>query len=176
MWPQEEKTSCPDCRSAYHRECWQENGGCAVYGCAQVPPTEGRDSLEIPASYWGQENKPCPACGREILAAAMRCRHCGATFSSSRPEDRAEFQKRSEMSERMPRLRRAAVWLFIFCALPCTALFATIAGFIWYSSNREDINTLPPLYSGLCKAGLGVGAGQTALGILMLILYSAFRT
>lgn len=24
---------CPACRTPHHRQCWQENGGCAVYGC-----------------------------------------------------------------------------------------------------------------------------------------------
>jgi hypothetical protein len=171
----EEKTFCPECHSPYHSDCWQENGGCALYGCTQVPATEGRAAIEIPAAYWGRENKPCPACGREILAAAVRCRHCGATFSSSRPESNTEFRARSEKSERMPKLRKTAVWLFIFCALPCTALVASLAGLVWYLANREDINSLPSLYSGLCKAALGVGLGQSAIGIIMLLLYSTFR-
>ena len=70
---EEAKTVCPACRAEYHAECWEENGGCAVYGCAQVPAVELRRSIEIPVSYWGRENKPCPSCGREILAAAVRC-------------------------------------------------------------------------------------------------------
>jgi hypothetical protein len=24
---------CPECNVPYHAECWQENNGCAVYGC-----------------------------------------------------------------------------------------------------------------------------------------------
>src|ERR1700689_4080854 len=83
----DESTPCPACRSVYHSDCWQENGGGAGYGWPQVSPAEGRVALEIPAAYWGQEEKPCPRCKRQILAAAVRCRHCGATFSSSRPED-----------------------------------------------------------------------------------------
>lgn len=27
---------CPACRLVYHAECWQENLGCASYGCEQV--------------------------------------------------------------------------------------------------------------------------------------------
>ena len=30
--PGDEVGSCPGCQAVYHRECWQENGGCAVYG------------------------------------------------------------------------------------------------------------------------------------------------
>jgi hypothetical protein len=29
----EEEVHCPACRTPHHRQCWQENGGCAVYGC-----------------------------------------------------------------------------------------------------------------------------------------------
>lgn len=32
----EEHTRCPDCGAVFHVECWTENGGCSVYGCAQV--------------------------------------------------------------------------------------------------------------------------------------------
>src|SRR5437762_1315151 len=63
------KTACPACNAGYHAECWNENGGCAVYGCSQAPAVELRRAIEIPMSYWGQENKNCPKCGREILAA-----------------------------------------------------------------------------------------------------------
>jgi hypothetical protein len=29
----EEHVRCPACHTPHHRSCWQENGGCAVYGC-----------------------------------------------------------------------------------------------------------------------------------------------
>ena len=28
---------CPTCGEAHHGECWEENGGCAVFGCASAP-------------------------------------------------------------------------------------------------------------------------------------------
>ncbi|HLG16305.1 MAG TPA: hypothetical protein VJH03_17630 [Blastocatellia bacterium] len=173
--PDELKTACPDCHTGYHVECWEENKGCAIYGCAQVPPTEHREALEIPASYWGQEHKPCPACDNQILAAAVRCRHCGAMFSSGRPEDPLEFRKRSEINERLPKLKRTIVCLFILCALPCAAPFAAVFGLIWYSSNRDAIKAMPALYSGLCKIALGVGIGQSALAVFMVILFAGLK-
>ena len=33
----EDVVSCPDCSTPTHRECWDENGGCTVFGCAQAP-------------------------------------------------------------------------------------------------------------------------------------------
>jgi len=32
--------SCPDCATPTHQECWDENGGCTVFGCAQAPSDE----------------------------------------------------------------------------------------------------------------------------------------
>ncbi len=29
----EKSTMCPQCRAPHHQECWQENGGCSVFGC-----------------------------------------------------------------------------------------------------------------------------------------------
>lgn len=34
--PVEPSTDCPACGATYHTECWTENRGCAVYGCAQA--------------------------------------------------------------------------------------------------------------------------------------------
>jgi RING finger family protein/alpha-aminoadipate carrier LysW-like protein len=171
----ENRAICPECRAEYHSDCWQENGGCAVYGCAQVPTVDQRSTLEIPVSYWGQENKPCPVCRREILAVAVRCRHCGATFTSARPQDSTEFQQRAELEQRLPAIRQTVIWLFIFCALPCLAPIGAIWGLIWYPRNREAVRALPALYAALCKIGLGVGIGQTVILVLMALTYAVVR-
>jgi hypothetical protein len=171
----EATANCPSCRTLYHAECWEENRGCAVYGCPQVPATEHRDELEIPAAYWGQENKPCPSCGESILAAARRCRHCGATFESARPVAAEEFARRTQLENTVPKLKRSIIWLFVFCALPCTAPFAAIWMLVWFTAHRADVRTMPALYSGLCSLAIGLGFGQTALMMLMAFLYGAWR-
>jgi RING finger family protein len=171
----EPREACPDCRAEYHVECWQENGGCAVYGCSKVPAVEPRGSLEIPVSYWGQENKPCPSCGREILAAAVRCRHCGATFTSAQPENREAFRQRADLEQRLPRLQKQIVWIFIACVLPCLAPIGAVLGLIWYANRREELNALPSLYPALCRIGLWIAASQTLILLLMAIFYSLLR-
>ncbi len=169
----EEVTQCPGCQARYHTQCWQENQGCAVYGCSEVPPTEGRQSLEIPASYWGQEEKPCPVCHEIILAAAVRCRHCGATFQSARPESMDEFRSRADRQDRSAPIPTTAVWLFIFCLLPCTAPLAGILGGVWYAAHRHDIKTLPRIYQTLCLLGLGLAALQIIVIVGFTGLYAA---
>lgn len=171
----EPKQACPACTAEYHEDCWQENGGCAVYGCSQVPVIEKRQAIDIPMSYWGQENKQCPSCHREILAAAVRCRHCGATFESARPQGEGEFQQRGELKQRLPAARRVVVWLFIFCLIPCLAPIGAVWGAIWYPTHREEVRALPSIYDALCKIGLGVAITQTVLVVVMTILFSLVR-
>ena len=52
----EDVVSCPDCATPTHRECWDENGGCTVFGCAQAPSDEpkvvvGAGDLEQAQSF-----------------------------------------------------------------------------------------------------------------------------
>lgn len=173
--PADEITTCPACQAVYHAECWRENGGCAVYGCAQVPAIEKRQVVEMPASYWGQENKKCPSCGQEILAAAVRCRHCGTVFASARPQETAEFQQRTALSQRLPAVRRTVVLLFIFSVLSCLAPIGAVWGIIWCPAHREELRALPVLYGALCKIGLIVAIGQTVALVVLTVLYAMVR-
>jgi len=162
--------TCPDCSGLFHEECWQYNDGCGVYGCSQAPPTEGLSSLEIPPCHWGQEEKPCPSCGKTILAAAIRCRHCGAVFSSATPQEAEAYSAQQRVKAKMPSVRIASIWLLIFSLVPCTAPLAAIIGLIWYINNRQIIRALPALNAALCKIAVGVAVAQTGLLILCGIL------
>jgi DNA-directed RNA polymerase subunit RPC12/RpoP len=172
---EEAVTACPACRATYHDDCWRENGGCAVYGCSQVPTVEPRKSVEIPVSYWGRESKPCPACGKEILAAAVRCRFCGATFSSAQPEDAAAFSQRTEQEKRLPGVKQRVVWIFVLSLIPCSAPIGGVWGLVWYPTHKSDVQALPSLYPALCKMGIAVGLGQTLLMALVAAIHAAAR-
>jgi hypothetical protein len=167
--------TCPDCNAAYHSDCWEFNKGCALYGCPQSPPTEKLNTLEMPMSYWGREIKNCPACNREIQAAAIRCRHCGATFQSARPEDTAGFQARATVERNLPSVRRGTVWLLVFSILPCTAPLAAILGTGWYLRRRQEVRQLPALHGALCKLAIGAAIGQSAFGLIVAVLHTMFR-
>ncbi len=169
--PEDSTTVCPSCQAPYHEDCWHENGGCGVYGCSQVPEIEARRSIEIPVSYWGQEHKPCPACGQEILAAAVRCRHCGATFASAQPQDATAFQQRAALEQRLPRLRNQVVWMFICSVLPFSAPIGGIWALVFYPSHKQELQALPSIYPALCKIAMVVGLGQTILLAIMGVLY-----
>ncbi|MBC8008774.1 MAG: hypothetical protein H7067_01595 [Burkholderiales bacterium] len=173
--PDEASDTCPECRAPHHNECWTENGGCAVYGCACVPVVESRAAIEVPMSYWGQEHKPCPACGHEILAAAVRCRNCGTTFASARPEDTAAFQSRSAMEARLPAARRSIILIFILSVVPFLAPVGVVWALLWGRDNREEIEALPPLYGALRKIGLYTGSALTLTLVVIALLYSNFQ-
>jgi Prokaryotic RING finger family 1 len=167
--------SCPGCGAVFHRECWEENGGCAVYGCSQGAAVEGRRAVEVPFSYWGQENKPCPACGQQILAAAKRCRHCGATFVSARPQDTNEFQSRTALEERLPTARSRVVTIFIFSVVPFLAPIGAVWALLWSRGHREELAALPPLYPALVKIGVVAAIVQTVALLVMTVVYFFVR-
>jgi hypothetical protein len=133
---------------------------------------ESRRAIEIPKSYWGQENKNCPKCGKQILAAAVRCRHCGTTFESARPQEAEEFRQRTDLASRLPAAKKTIVWMFIVSMIPCVAPIGAVWGLIWIPTHKEEVRALPTLYNALCKIGLVVAIGLTVIMVLMTLLYS----
>ncbi len=166
----EQTQSCPECDTLYHEECWQENRGCAIYGCSEMPGQDPHRAVEIPFSYWGQEHKECPGCGERIQAAAIRCRHCGTVLPTAQPLSQREFREHKQRKSRLPRLRRAVTVLLVFSLLPFSAPLAAVFGFLWYRSRSEEIAEMPSLYAGLCRVALVVAAGQTVLFSAILFL------
>lgn len=171
----DETETCPGCKAVYHRECWQENGGCAVYGCTHVPAVASRSGIEVPPSYWGQENKPCPVCGQQILAAAVRCRHCGATFTSARPQGAGEFQHQTDLESRLPAAKKQVVIMFVLSVVPFTAPAGAIWAFVWRPGHAEELEALPPLHAALHKIGLVAAIVLTSAMAVMTGLYALVR-
>jgi hypothetical protein len=170
----EPRTDCGGCATRYHQECWDYNGGCGVYGCSQAAKSEGLSGIEIPASHWGREEKDCPNCGNTIQAAALRCRFCGATFSSADPQSRSRFFTDRRDTAKAGNLTKTCIWLFIFSLIPCTAPVAAVCGLVWYQKNYRAIRRLPSITGALCKIALGVAVVQSVLMIVMSLLFQVF--
>jgi hypothetical protein len=170
--PSDESTTCSACHTLYHRDCWTENHGCAVYGCSEVPPTEGLRAVEMASSYWGQEDKSCPQCGTTIRAAAIRCRSCGATFEAARPEDRQSFGRRQDLARRAPGIRQTAILLFVLALIPCTAPFAGFIALFWTSAKQDELKVLPPIQLALARLASIIGIGQTIFALVAVSLYA----
>jgi TM2 domain-containing membrane protein YozV len=41
-------TICPGCETPHHTDCFEENGGCTVFGCSSAPPPEPKLSIATP--------------------------------------------------------------------------------------------------------------------------------
>lgn len=147
----DELKACDACGAVHHVECWQESNGCGMYGCSNAPRPEPRTSVEIPASYWGVERIPCPSCGKEIQAAAVRCRSCGAVFRAERPLNSTEYRSELASEREGPSLRRGALWLLCLSVLPITAPFAALFGTAWWSRNRVALQKSSTLHAGLAS-------------------------
>jgi hypothetical protein len=111
-----------------------------------------------------------------ILASAIRCRSCGAIFQSARPEDAREYNERQAIRKRLPQLRKGVILLLIFSIIPFTAPFAAVFGTRWFVSHRNEIATLPRLYSAISMIAVGVGIGQSLFMILATMLFIVFKT
>src|SRR5205085_7977897 len=52
IYTAEKTTTCPKCGLVFHAECWDENMGCAAYGCEQVnalaPKEEAKPAQALP--------------------------------------------------------------------------------------------------------------------------------
>ena len=161
-------TRCPDCSALYHQDCWQHNGGCAIYGCPSVPELEKQPDIEQPLSHWGRDSKSCPKCEATIQVTARRCRHCGYMFASSTPDDPEKPASEPTTEWRIGAIRRRIPWLCAFCLFPVTAAPAALFGYFWYRENRSVMARMPASYSAACRISLWVAAGQTALLSLVL--------
>jgi TM2 domain-containing membrane protein YozV len=52
-------TSCPACGAAHHQDCWQENGGCTIFGCVAAPADE--PAVTVRSSDIAAVPPPAPA-------------------------------------------------------------------------------------------------------------------
>lgn len=67
----EDAVTCDACQAAHHVDCWDDNGGCAVYGCVNSPKPDAADEVHpakaaaatavMPAASTPLEPVPPPA-------------------------------------------------------------------------------------------------------------------
>ena len=162
---------CPACGSTFHHECWTENGGCAVYGCTLMPQTvKAENPAFAPQSYWGQDEKDCPRCGKKIKVAAVRCRHCHTMFDTAAPITRREHIEKQRVKPLLESLKKTSVTFFVCGIIPFAAPLAAVFGGIWFLRNRKEIRKLPAMNRVFCYVGLIASLLCTAT-ILMIMIF-----
>ncbi len=85
---QDEKTTiCPHCSMPHHQDCWNDNHGCATYGCKSSgclkpsPMSIDVDTYES-APTLSQRFSVCPQCQTQLSAGTVFCWKCGADLGS----------------------------------------------------------------------------------------------
>lgn len=62
--PDDEVMRCPVCGTPHHADCFAENGGCTIFGCAAAPAEEAKISVAPTDFQEGQPMYPLPAMGQ----------------------------------------------------------------------------------------------------------------
>lgn len=52
--------SCPACSAVHHQECWKDNGGCAILGCAAAPASPTQTAPVAPPAPVPAAPAPAP--------------------------------------------------------------------------------------------------------------------
>ena len=138
----EETAACPDCKTSYHRECRDELGGCATYGCVQM--VEIRKTEEPADGWWGTSEKKCPMCAETIPVSSLECPYCHTAFDEIRPISREELLTVGDDSSKQA-YRKRAICLLIFSVAGVTSPLALLIGGLWYLARREQIGRAGPM-------------------------------
>jgi len=68
-----EVVQCRACQVPHHRECWEENGGCTIFGCQETSFSTPAGRIEISASSGPENERAASRNGgiNKLLAAAL---------------------------------------------------------------------------------------------------------
>lgn len=71
---------CSKCGLPQHKACWEENGGCATYGCiGKIMGEKNEDEVsEEDDGYTFDDLVYCTNCGEECLKSHAFCSKCGS--------------------------------------------------------------------------------------------------
>ncbi len=139
-------TVCPDCGMPHHTSCWEMNGGCSTFGCAQQGSVKETKPIETCSKCGaelteGQDFCPkcgtprkkanvCSKCGAELQEGQEFCPKCGqkvgltvdANVSSAISQFNAGVDKANEKKKKTPIIIGVAVAIVVLVAIAGTKL------------------------------------------------------
>ncbi len=80
---QDKQIVCPDCMTRYHIECWNENKGCATYGCKSAGCLRPQPKRESPSDTPGAGDKAQDIDESMIRPVCKASQKRGETFCQS---------------------------------------------------------------------------------------------
>jgi Prokaryotic RING finger family 1 len=159
-------TDCPECKSDYHKSCWDEIGGCGTYGCKRAAVAQKPPLPVLVGAGWG-DIKSCPSCHAEINSSLLVC-SCGAKFPWADPMTGPEYSCWIADQQEIASSRTRLAWLFVLSMIGVAApITGPIAGIYAYKKRKQ--------LAGTGGTYLAMGYGSAALGSIytLLIVLSA---
>lgn len=166
---------CQECNNEFHRDCWEENGGCGTPGCKNLPKITTKNDLHYAQnSFWGAEKKLCPVCGEKIDVSEFTCPFCKENFDTNEPISQSAYKGEKLIGlgqEKMP--IGGAITVFILGLIGCTAPLNLIFGYMWFYNKKDRLREEAPIGYFLAIAGLVISGIYLAL-IVLWIFYMTF--
>ncbi|MEA2710530.1 MAG: hypothetical protein QOF78_3131 [Phycisphaerales bacterium] len=159
---------CPSCGQPHHQECWDEIGGCAVYGCKSAPETIKQPDTEPARFAWG-DVKSCPMCGEQIKSIALKCRFCGANFDTVDPLDAWDLRKRVTRQQGAQSLRTGVIALFVLSLIGVIAPLMLIINLIFVLANRARLKEAGPVMLVLAYASIALSVVYCVLMLVLIV-------
>jgi hypothetical protein len=111
-------------------------------------PDDDLDDLDLgdepdarPMSHGAQATKACPYCGEQVLAVAIKCKHCGSYLAEA-------TQKASQPVLGPPAGRKTPrLWLAVGGAALLVVLIAVVGWALWPKGSAEPVQPVPVVTS-----------------------------